>query len=193
MSLLCCRFDALAQSVKVSAVSAHDGVTVKSLTISTSSEHTVAYLYLPQESHKVAAVVFSHARIKSAQSDVDLLPFAESVAKAGAAVIVLNRVLDWRPGDEVDVNRRGGGLVLTAETWLLSQDNVDGSRFAYVGPRFHNPTLNDELTLSSPDRSPAWVPLGEPRGDGTGLVVDPKRISVVSQFLQRNLQLEIVK
>ena len=186
------------QSIKTSAIERRDGLRVQILSLSVGSQAATARVYFPDVQHKVAAVVFSHSRIKSDQGETDLLPFAESVARAGAAVVVLDRTLFWRTGDDPEINRGGGAIVVAAEDWVLAQENVDFSRFAYVGPRFHNPNEDDALQTFKSKQSPSqhgpdWVPLGEPNGDSTRFLVDPNRRQRVGRFLEQDLQLDVVQ
>jgi len=96
-----------------------------------------------------------YSRISTILSDggasVNLLPFALTLAHAGAAVIVPQRALVWPP-KSLSENREGA-VVICAERWLVDHTKVfnDGEptadekntvvheRYAYVGPRLCDP------------------------------------------------------
>lgn len=60
------------------------------------------------------------------------LPVARALARAGAAVIVLDRTIQWEPLDE-EANRDPSGKACAA-TWLLENAHLDSNRLMEAGP-----------------------------------------------------------
>jgi hypothetical protein len=169
-----------------------DEPTVEKVTLSTPTGKATAHLYIPAMKGHSAGVVFSHSRVKYQDGVTDLLPLALRLAEAGAAVIVVDRTLEW-PIQGSDANRDGGIYTIAALRWLLSHADVDKTRCAYVGPRFRDPDDPDRLRTLGQEHGiqPApWVPLGEPNNPGnmTSLKKPEKQI-FMENFLREKLRL----
>jgi hypothetical protein len=119
-------------------------------------------------------VLFSHSAIQADGGlSVDLLPFALTLAHAGAVVIVPERSLLWLPTGRS--TNREGAVVICAEHWLFDHTKVfnngaptvnDENRvvrwgYAYVGPRLCDPAVPSDWDSMSPFASGAvpWKPL----------------------------------
>jgi len=169
-----------------------DRLSVQTITLSTSAGTSTAHVYIPGVTHRLAGVVFSHSQVKGAHNATDLLPLAMRVAKSGAAVIVIDRVLVW-PVEGDEVNREGGEFTIAALHWLLTHANVDSTRCAYVGPKFKDPVDPKALrTLGYGDgiHPSPWVPLGESQDVANMTKLDkPQGQLEIEQFLHKQLGL----
>jgi hypothetical protein len=145
--LLCCALAGFAQDqgtenlcnpASTTAVDHHGGVITQTVALSGKWGSNEATAYLPDKEIADGAVVFSHSAIHSdSGGSADLLPFALTLARAGAAVIVPKRTLIWPPADQ-SMNREGG-VVICAEHWLIGYESImhkaghrhgDGSLFS---------------------------------------------------------------
>jgi hypothetical protein len=167
----------------------HDaGVIVEKVVLSGKWGRNEATVYLPAKEIADGAVVFSHSAIDSDTGAlVDLLPFALTLAQAGAAVIVRQGTLKWLPIDR-SANREGAAAIC-AEHWLIDHTRVfnDGEPtvneqnivvregYAYVGPRLCDPAVASDCDYTDPFawddcalkhycRPNVWVPVGETEG-----------------------------
>ncbi|MGC1450023.1 MAG: hypothetical protein WA830_08310 [Candidatus Sulfotelmatobacter sp.] len=89
----------------------HDaGVIIQKVMLSGKWGRNEAMFYLPDKEIADGAVLFSHSAIHAdTGASVDLLPFALTLAHAGAAVIVPERFLIWPPTFGVGIGEIGGG------------------------------------------------------------------------------------
>jgi hypothetical protein len=193
---------------------AHDGgVVVQELTLSGKWGSTDAMVYLPDKEIADGAVVFSHSAIHAdTGAAVDLLPFATTLAHAGAAVIVPQRTLVWLPTSR-SANREAEPVVC-AEHWLIDHAKVfnDGEPtvneknvvvregYGYVGPRICDPEATSDCSFTGPFnledcslkhycRQSVWVPMGETEGgDSTNSILSDAGLKA-ARYLQRNLKL----
>lgn len=158
-----------------SASQLSDHLKVQTVKLSIPSGVVNAYAYIPESSQKLPGVVFSHSKVRYSDSTADLLPLARDIARAGAAVIVLDGTMLWPPTDD-NTNRERGQFTIAALSWMLRHTNVDPGRVAYIGPHFRDPGNPDILRgFNEKDgvQYPAWVPLGEPLNPGN-MTVLPK-------------------
>jgi hypothetical protein len=128
--------DRLCEPVSASTVNHDAGVIIQKVTLRGKWGRNDASVYLPDKEIVEGAVVFSHSAIHSdSGASVNLLPFALTLARAGAAVIVPDRPLVWPPTDR-SANREGA-VVICAEQWLIDHTRVlnDGQ-----------PTVNEKKT-----------------------------------------------
>lgn len=177
--------------VSASATQSHDGLLIQTLQISQGNNSWTAQVYRPKTTDKVAVTVFSHSRIQSRGVETDLTSFAKSIARSGSIVMVFQRPLVWQEAGD-DINRDGGNFILAGEKWLLLQPNVDQDRFAYVGPRFHDPEDNASLmTGRYPLRPRYQVTMGEPAQPGitTDMMIADRQVEI-ARYLERNLHLK---
>jgi hypothetical protein len=166
----------------------HDaGVIFEKVILSGKWGRNDATVYLPDNEIAEGAVVLSHSSINADGASTDLHPFALSLARAGAAVIVPERPLIWPPTSR-SMNRQGA-VVICAEHWLIDHTKVfnDGrptvndknivvrEGYAYVGPRICEPAVSSDCDFTDPFsredaalwryyRPSTWVPLGETEG-----------------------------
>jgi len=145
----------LCNAASATTVSHADGVIVQEVVLRGKWGTNKATAYLPDKETADGGVVFSHSEIHSdTGASMNLLPFALTLAHAGAAVIVPHRTLLW-PATDQWMNREGG-VVICAEHWLIDHAKVfnngegtsqvrDGERilvhegYAYVGPNLCDP------------------------------------------------------
>jgi len=205
--------DRFCDAASASTVGHSAGVIVQKVTLSGKWGRNDATVYLPDQEIAQGAVVFSHSAIHSdSGASVNLLPFALTLARAGAGVIVPERSLIWPPTDRS--TNREGAVVICAEHWLIDHTKVLNNGeptindknivvrtgYAYVGPRVCDPTVSSDCDFIGPFdsedcalkhycRQSVWVPVGETSGgDNTrGILSDGGSQS--ARWLQKNLGL----
>lgn len=200
--------DKLCDSAKASTINRDAGVTVQKVTLSGRWGSKSATIFLPDKEIAEGAVVLSHSAIHSEPATaVDLLPFALTLARAGAAVIVPDRTLNWPP-TSATTNREGAAVTCAAH-WMVENVKVvnDGmpltnedrvvirEGYGYVGPRVCDPDVADHCRLCTPFgssgyyRKAVWVPIGETEGgDNTSGMLSTSGLHS-AQWLQRMLGL----
>ena len=168
-----------------------------------------AIAYLPDKKIADGAIVFSHSAIHADNgASVDLLVFALTLARAGAAVIVRKRTLTWMPQNR-STNREGAPVC--AGRWLVdharvfnngkptvSEENiVVREGYGYVGPRLCDPAVAADCKLINENEGfcrprhchGVWVPVGETEGsDSTDNILSDGGLRS-AQWLQRELGL----
>jgi hypothetical protein len=205
--------DNLCNPASATTVEHDGGVIVQRLVLSGKWGSNEATVFLPQKEIADGAVLFSHSAIQpETGARVDLLPFARTLAHAGAAVVVPRRSLSWVPSDRS--TNREGAVVICAERWLVGHTRVFNNGeptadetnivvhegYAYVGPRLCNPAIASECSLEMPFtqencvrahncRYDVWVPIGETEGhDDTVRILSDGGLGS-AQWLQRHLGL----
>jgi hypothetical protein len=197
--------DSFCDLAKASTVDQSVGVTVKAVTLGGKWGSNSATVFLPDREIAEGAVVLSHSAIESATGgSVDLLPFALTLARAGAAVIVPRRTLVWPPTTRT--TNRQGAAVTCAARWMMENVKVvnDGIPltnenhvvirwgYGYVGPRLCDPNSGSDCRLFMPFdllRPAVWVPVGETEGgDSTARMLSSGGLQS-AQWLQRMLGL----
>lgn len=112
-----------------------DGVTVQRVSFTDVSGkvpvEVSAHVFIPDNSGTVAGIAFSFSAIQNWDTRTDLLPLAWTLARAGAASIVLDRAIKWGPLD--DAANLAPSVMYCASHWLLSHANVDRDRLARAG------------------------------------------------------------
>jgi hypothetical protein len=188
-------------------------VTIHKVTLSGSWGSAVAMVYVPDKEVADGAVVFSHSSIHAdTGTSVSLLPFALTLAHAGAAVIVPQRTLVWLP-TSLSANREAEPVVC-AEHWLIDHTKVFNNGeptvnennivvregYAYVGPRLCDPEVTSDCNYTDPFnledcslkhycRPSTWVPVGETEGgDNTNKILSDGGLWA-ARSLQRVLKL----
>ncbi len=162
--------DKLCSPAEAFGINRSAGVIVQKVTLSGKWGTNSATLFLPDKEIAEAAVLLSHSAIHTdTGASVDLLPFALTLARAGAAVLVPDRILNWPPSTAV-ANREGAAVTCAAQ-WIVENVKVAlRETYGYVGPRVCDPDIAGHCRLSIPFGttavpSPAvWVPLGETAG-----------------------------
>jgi hypothetical protein len=202
----------LCDAASASTVDHDAGVIVQKVTLSGKWGRVDATVYLPDKEIAEGGVVFSHSSIQADGAATDLLPFALTLARSGAAVIVPERSLLWPPTDRA--TNREGAVVVCAERWLVdhtkvfnngeptinAQNIVMRTGYAYVGPRLCDPAVPSDCHLMEPFISEAcdlkhycresvWIPVGETEGgDNTRRIISDGG-SKSARWLQRRLGL----
>ena len=206
--------ETLCDATSALAVSRDGSVIVQKITLRGKWGRNEATVYLPDKEIAEGAVVFSHSTIHEDNgASVDLLPFALTLAHAGAAVIVPERSLIWPPNDAYKSNREGS-VVVCAEHWLIDHTKVfnDGKPivndknivvregYAYLGPRVCDPGAPTTCNLTDPFaredaaiwryyRPSMWVPVGETEGgDNTSRLISDGGLQA-ARWLQKGLGL----
>jgi len=86
-----------------------DGIIVKRLIVVEKSGKVGAAVFIPDGNEPLPSIVFSHSAIHGPTNDTDLLRFAWAMARAGAASIVLDGVINWQSGPrsvrKIDLHR----------------------------------------------------------------------------------------
>jgi hypothetical protein len=180
--------------VQSTALEHRDGLAIQTLSISTPSEQATAHSYVPERPGPLAAIVIALSAIKFPSTTVNLEPFAITLARAGAAVIVLDRTLEW-PLPSDDQSRKGGAMLFAAEDWLLNNAPVDGRRFAWIGRYFYDPDDETRLRglgrIQDGIRPRQFVPLVEPvNSENTDMLMKPDGLLGHAKWLQRELHLD---
>jgi hypothetical protein len=186
-----------------------DGIIAEKVTLNGSWGSNVATFLRPDKDIVQSAIVFSHSDIlPDGRPSVSLLPLAMTLVRAGSAVIIPERTLNWLPGDE-SMNREGG-VVLCAAHWIVEHTKVvnqgepvlnDQRRilkwgYAYWGPRVCDPhasgchlimPFNDEpQPRSLHDRVSVWVPVGEvENSEMTNLIISDGGLGIVKRRQQQ--------
>jgi hypothetical protein len=126
----------------VTTVEHRDGVasqtiTFKELTpadpdlVTPRKEPVTAHIYLPDGDGPFPVILFSHSAIHSAKGTTDLLPLAFALACDGAAVMVLDKTIQWEPYDEIankDTSVQG-----CASRWFVTNVNVAKGKIGFAG------------------------------------------------------------
>ena len=180
--------DKLCDATSASTVDHDAGVIVQKVTLSGKWGRNDATVYLPDKEIAEGAIVFSHSSIHAdTGASINLLPFALTLARSGAAVIVPERSLIWPPTDRS--TNREGAVIICAEHWLIDHTRVFNNGeptindknvvvrtgYAYVGPMVCDPTVPSDCDFMAPFysedcalkhycRHSVWVPVGETSG-----------------------------
>jgi len=207
----------LCNSASATTVHRDGGVIVQKVVLSGKWGSNEATAFIPDREIADGAVVFSHSTILSdSGASVNLLPFALTLAHAGAAVIVPQRALVWLPRSLSE--NREGVVVICAERWLVDHTKVfnDGEPtldekntvvregYAYVGPRLCDPAGCSHCNLTGPFsgedcslrhycRHALWVPVGETEGgDNTNRILSDGGLKA-ARWLQQHLKLAAIE
>jgi len=115
-----------------SAVRHVEGITIQRLTVIEKSGKVGATVFIPDGNEPLPCIVFSHAAIHGPTDDTDLLHFAWAMARAGAASIVLDGVINRQSGPNDD-SIRPPEFQFCAGQWLYQNLSLDLARMADVG------------------------------------------------------------
>jgi hypothetical protein len=156
----------LCDAASATTIDRDAGVVIQKVMLSGKWGRNEAMFYLPDKEIADGAVLLSHSAIHAdTGASVDLLPFALTLAHAGAAVLVPERSLIWPP-TEAAMNREGA-VVICAEHWLIDHTNVFNNGeptlktvndknivvrvgYAYVGPRLCDPAAPSDCEFIDP-------------------------------------------
>lgn len=95
-----------------------EDITVQRLTVIEKSGKVGATVFIPDGNQPLPSIVFSHSAIHGPRNDTDLLRFAWAMARAGAASIVLDGVINWQSGPNDD-SIRPPEFQFCAGQWLF--------------------------------------------------------------------------
>jgi hypothetical protein len=109
-----------------------EGITVQRLTVMEKSGKVGATVFIPDGNELLPSIVFSHSAIHGPKNDADILRFAWALARAGAASIVLDGVINWQSGPNDD-SIRPPEFQFCAGQWLLQNLSLDLTRTADAG------------------------------------------------------------
>jgi hypothetical protein len=207
----------LCNSASATTVHRDGGVIVQKVVLSGQWGRNEATAYIPDREIADGAVLFSHSTILSdSGASVNLLPFALTLAHAGAAVIVPQRSLVWLPRSRSA--NRDGAVVICAARWLVDhtilfndgEPTVDENNtvvregYAYVGPRLCDPAQGFHCAFTGPFsgegcslrhycRHALWVPVGETEGgDNTDRILSDGGLEAARR-LQQHLKLAAIE
>jgi hypothetical protein len=136
-------------------LSDRDGVTTKTVSFTGSFGRFTAHVFLPDTAEPVPGIAFSYSSIQYTDSLTNLVPFAHALARAGAASIMIDGIIDWHtPNDDF---KRPWKEYNCAAHWLMANANLDRERLAIGGPI----KFEDEPSPFCPSQSKApcqpWV------------------------------------
>lgn len=140
----------------LTSVGQSEGVSVQRLTILEPNEQISATILLPKDPAPVPGIIFSYSQIVGPASKVDLARFAMGLARAGAAVIVLDGSINWNPPN--DDAERSPHVWACAGQWLLLHARLDINRLAEAGPKRH--WGGGDTPLCMEGESPCWHGVG---------------------------------
>lgn len=109
-----------------------EGITVRRLTVIEKNGKVGATVFIPDGNEPLPSIVFSHSAIHGPTNDTDLLRFAWAMARAGAASIVLDGVINWQSGPNDD-SIRSPEFQFCAAQWLFQNLSLDLARTADAG------------------------------------------------------------
>lgn len=117
---------------EATTVGSSDGIAVSRVTIVEASGEVGATVLIPKAERPMPGMLLTHSAIDGPENRADLLHFAQAMARAGAASIVLDGDLNWKQGNSD--NRRAPHLMACAGQWLLKHANLDPRRLVLGGP-----------------------------------------------------------
>ena len=141
---------------EATTVGSSDGITVSRVKIVEASGPVGATVLIPRAERPIPGMLLTHSAIDGPDSHADLLHFAQAMARAGAASIVLDGDLNWKQGTEN--NARTPHLMSCAGQWLLEYANLDPRRLVLAGPPGR--WGGGDTPTCMPGETPCWNPIG---------------------------------
>jgi hypothetical protein len=139
---------------EASTIDHKQGITVRRVAVIEPQGEVGASVFVPDNSRALPGIVFSHSALRGPGHTSDLAHFAWALARAGAASIVLDGVLDWQvPNDN---SARDPHLMACAGQWLLLHARLDPQRLAVAGPA--GGWGGGETPFCLTGESPCWKP-----------------------------------
>jgi hypothetical protein len=136
------------------SIGSADSIRVQRLDIAANDEKSYTTVFLPNDADPVPGVVVTRSEIEGPDRKVDLLRYALAMARAGAAVIVLDGAINWiTPTD----NPESPHLAACAGQWLLLHARLDRTRLAVAGPLLH--WGGGETPHCMKGELPCWLPM----------------------------------
>jgi hypothetical protein len=128
-------------------------VTVRRLSVIEPGGEVGASVFIPESNEPLPGIVFSHSEIHGPSNDADLLRFAWTLARAGAASIILDGAIEWKTPN--DKSARDPHLMACAGQWLLLHAKLDRNRLAHAGPSGGWGGGNTPFCMAG--ESPCWI------------------------------------
>lgn len=181
-----------------STISRKGGITVRRVGVVEDSGETGGTVLIPDSDVPLPGALISHSSIHGPTSTADLVRFGWALARAGAAVIVLDGTLEWNPPSDESV--REPHLMACAGQWLLLNTKLDRHRLLIVGTQGR--WGGGDTPLCQPGEKPCFVPtgavgLGETWGVAESANTDQMLTAEgrleEAQWAQRHLRLRQVK
>jgi hypothetical protein len=190
-----CRFS------NASEVGHVEGVTIQRLSVIEKRKTVGATVFIPDGTDPLPSIVFSHSAIHGANNDTDLRRFAFALARAGAASIVLDGVINWESGPN-DESIRPPEFQFCAGQWLFQNLSLDLTRTAEAGNQKWG-WIDNEVSRCGVERSgkarcwPAGVwldfgQIGQAESRNTDEMLTPGQI-FVARFARKQLRLKEVR
>lgn len=186
----------------ISDVGHVEDITVQRLTVIEKSGKVGATVFIPDGNEPLPSIVFSHSAIHGPTNDTDLLRFAWAMARAGAASIVLDGVINWQSGSNDD-SIRPPEFQFCAGQWLLQNLSLDLTRTADAGTQKLG-WIDNDVSRCGVERSgrarcwPSgmWLDFGQ-TGDApsrnTDAMLTLKGQILMAQVAQKRLKLKEIK
>jgi hypothetical protein len=179
-----------------------EGVTVERLTVIEKSGRVGATILIPDGKEPLPGIVFSHSAIHGPSHDTDLLRFAWAMARAGAASIVLDGVINWESGAN-DNSIRPPEFQFCAGQWLFQNLPLDLTRTAEAGNQKLG-WIDDDVSRCGVDlsgKAPCWPggfwvdfgQTGDAESRNTDEMLTLKGQMVMAQSVQKRLKLKEIK
>ena len=179
-----------------------EGITVERLAVIEKTGKIGATVFIPDSNESLPGIVFSHSAIHGPYNDTDLLRFAWALARAGAASIVLDGVIDWRSGPNDD-SIRPREFQFCAEQWLFQHVNLDLHRLANAGSSRIGwvPDGLSHCGIDLSGKAPCWPgglwldfgQIGDAESRNTDQMLIPKGQLWMAQFAQKHLKLKVIQ
>lgn len=114
-----------------SIIGESEHVSVQRVTFLEDEHEYAATVFVPRGAGPLPGILFSHSMIRNAVKRTDLTRFAFALARAGAASIVLDGIVEWERPD--NTSRRSAHLLACAGQWLLVHTAVDRAFSMFAG------------------------------------------------------------
>lgn len=109
-----------------------EGVSAMRISIVEVSGEFGATVFIPDGEAPFPGILFTHSAIRGTNVQTSLLRFAQGMARAGAASIVIDGDIQWeQPNDN---NYRSPHLLACAGQWLLQHVSLDSASLLVAGP-----------------------------------------------------------
>jgi len=191
------------QSSGTSGVGHIKGITIQRLAVIEKSGRVGATVFIPDGNEPLPGIVFSHSAIHGPNNNTDLLRFAWALARAGAASIVLDGVIDWQSGPNDD-SIRPPEFQFCAGQWLLQHINIDLTRAADAGNHkvgwIENDVSHCGVDVES-GKAPCWPgglwldfgQIGHAESRNTDSMLTLEGQLWMAQFAQKHLKLKEIE
>ncbi len=132
-----------------------EGISVMRISIVEASGEIGASVFVPDGEAPLPGILFTHSAIRGSNVQTSLLRFAQGMARAGAASVVIDGDLQWeQPNDN---NNRSPHVLACAGQWLLQHVSLDSARLVVAGPSHWG---GGDTPWCLPGERPCWHPHG---------------------------------